>query len=176
MRRIKFVLVYFILIINSSGCGKPESVSRVYTEADSILSLTLDLQSRIGSSEIQRMFEFQSEINTDMSVLKDLANEDTSLNRYRELSNELGHCMQACNQFHEEAFMLETSLREIMVISGEQDADKEKLRKRLKYETEIYTDLYMRADSSLALATLQAEIFYSLKPEIEKIKDQLKNP
>ncbi len=176
MRRINFVLLILFLIISSSGCGKQEAVSRVYTEADSILTLTLALQSRIGSAEIQRMNVFQLEINADLADLKGLVLEDTSLTRYKELSDGLGQCMQACNQFHEEAFMLENSLREIMAESGEKKANMNKLEEMLIYEAEIYTDLYRRTDSSLAVAIMQAEIFYHLKPEIEKIKDQAKNP
>ena len=176
MRRIHFLLPCFLLIIYSSGCRHQESVNLVYAEADSILTLTLALQSRIGSAEIQRMNEFQVEINADMSVLTDLDVKDTSLVKYRNLSTGLGQCMQACNQFHEEAFMIESSLRDIMYSSGQKNANMDKLEELLIYETENYLDLYIRADSSLALAMLQAKIFYRLKPEIEMIKNQLRMP
>ena len=72
--------------------------------------------------------------------------------------------------------MLESSLREIMAASGEKIANMNKLEERLIYEAELYADLFRRTDSSLSVAILQAEIFYSLKPEIEKIKDQVKSP
>jgi hypothetical protein len=176
MRRIYFVLLILLLLISSSGCGNQEIVSKVYTEADSILTLTLALQSRIGSAEIQRLHDFQSEINADIADLEGLVLEDTSITLYRELSNGLVHCMKACNQFHEEAYMLESSLREIMAASGEKIANMNKLEERLIYEAELYADLFRRTDSSLSVAILQAEIFYSLKPEIDKIKDQVKSP
>ncbi len=118
------------------------------------------------------MHDFQSEINADIIILKDLGNEDTSLISYRELSNGLGQCMQACNQFHEEAFMLESSLREIMEQSIEKGANINKLEEMLKYEIQNYRDLYQRTDSSLKLVMYQAKIYYNLKPEIDRIKEQ----
>ena len=145
----------------------------VYSQADSLLTLTLKLQSRIGSPEIQRLHQFQAEINNDLMVLAELDNADTSLLRYRELNNGLGQCMQTCNNFHEEAFMLESSLREIIEQSGEKNADLKMLEDRLVYETENYNELFVRTDSSLKLIKLQAGIFYELKPEIDKIKQQI---
>jgi len=173
---MNFVLLILILIISSTGCGKQETVQSVYTEADSILTLTLDLQSRIGSGEIQRLNDFQSEINADISELGSFDSRDTSLIRYQELSIGLAQCMQACNQFHEEAYMLESSLRAIMAESGEKNANLNKLEELLDYEIGNYNDLFRRTDSSLAVATLKAEIFYSLKPEIDKIKGQVEIP
>jgi len=173
MRHAILFCAFLVLIKISTGCGKQESHAMVYTQADSLLTLTLKLQSRIGSPEIQRLHQFQTEINNDLSVLAGLENADTSLTRYRKLHNGLGQCMQTCNNFHEEAFMLESSLREIMEQSGEKNANLKMLEERLVFETENYNELFMRTDSSLELIRLQAGIFYKLKPEIDKIKEQV---
>jgi len=174
MRRINLVLAFLLLILISSQCQLQETGNRVYSEADSILTLTLALQSRIGSPEIKRMNDFQAEINADMTELVNLENKDTTLVRYRDLFNGLGQCMQACNQFHEEGYILESSLREIMAESLEKRANMKKLEEMLIYETENYRDLFQRTDSSLKLVMRQAEIYYNLKPEIDRIKEQEK--
>ena len=167
---ILFTLFVSILIL-CSQCGQKEDPHELYSKADSILSLTLYLQSRLGSPEIQRLHDFEDEINSDLAVLSRLHEEDTSLSKYLELHNGLGQCMQACNQFHEEAFFLESSLREIMDKVESNDSDLQSLEDLLKFELDNYLDLSIRIDSSMALAIRQAEIFYSLKPEIEKIKE-----
>jgi hypothetical protein len=170
------LIVFQFLILTSLGCGQQEPVNRVYAEADSVLALTLALQSRIGSPEIQRMHVFREEIGMDISTLPLLESTDPSIIRYLELYEGLGRCMKACNQFHEEAFMLESSLRDIMEQSLQKDANVGKLEELLSYETENYKDLHIRADSSLVVANRQAEIFYQLKPEINKIKEEAQRP
>lgn len=172
MRQISLALLVLLLILITSRCNTKETGNRIYSEADSLLTLTLALQSRLGSPEIKRMTDFQSEINADMRLLVDIENGGESLQSYRELFNGLGQCRQACNQFHEEAFMLESTLREIMDGSLRKGSNMKKLEEMLVYEWVNYRDLYQRTDSSLNLVMRQAEIFYALKPEIERIKEQ----
>lgn len=161
-----------LLVFCFPRCGQRENPHRIYTDADSLLELTMELQSRISSPEIQRLQEFQELINQDLELIESFPEENPSLVRYRELSIGLGQCMQACNQFHEEAFMLESSLREIMDLSHLKDADLKSLESRLQFESENLKDLSQRIDSSIRLALRQAETFYSLKPEIDQIKQQ----
>ncbi len=53
-----------------------------------------------------------------------------------------------------------------------EEGDKNNLRKELVLEIEYYNDLHSRIDSSLELAIQQAVVFYTLKPEIDRIKDE----
>jgi hypothetical protein len=138
--------------------------------------MTLELQARISSPEIQRMHEFQLEIDADMELLGETGSQEEPLHQYRELYTELGDCMKACNHYHEEAFLLEDALRGMMEAMNEQNANQSKIREQLKYETANYLDLRERIDTSLAIAQRQAEIFYGLKPMIEELKEQLEMP
>jgi len=159
-----------ILCLNT--CRQKEVQHKIYIEADSLLGLTLDLQSRISSPEIQRLHDFENEISNDLAILSDTPEEDTSMVKYLELYNGLGNCMQACNQFHEEAFLMENSLLEIIDQVQGKNPDRHKLRERLQFEKDNLLDLSGRIDSSIDLALQQAEIFYALKPEINKIREQ----
>jgi hypothetical protein len=159
-----------------SQCWHRTDRDDLYTRADSLLGLTLGLQSRLGSPEIQRMHDFQVEIDSDFAFLDTFSLRPPSLARYRELYNGLGHCMQACSQYHEEAFILESSLREIMEKASLRKADRAALEERLEFESENYRDLSARIDSSLNLAIRQAETYYSLKPEINGLRDQYRSP
>jgi hypothetical protein len=172
MRTLLFSLIVSIPILFSQ-CGQKEDPHELYSQADSMLGLTMQLQSRMGSPGIKRLHDFEDEIIFDLAVLSLLPEEDTTLAKYLELHNGLGQCMQACNQFHEETFFLESSLRDIMKEVELEGSDLQSLEDQLKFELENYMDLSVRIDSSIALAMRQAEIFYSLKPEIEKIKEQI---
>ena len=132
----------------------------------------MDLQSRISSPGIQRLHDFENEISNDLAILSDTPEEDASMVKYLELYNGLGNCMQACNQFHEEAFLLENSLLDIIDQVQGKKPDRHTLIARLQFEKDNLRDLSTRIDSSLYLALQQAETFYSLKPEINKIKEQ----
>jgi hypothetical protein len=160
------------VIIFLSTCRQNEVQHKIYLEADSLLRITLDLQSSISSPGIQRLHDFEIEISKDLVTLSDIPEEDTSMVKYLELYNGLGNCKRACNQFHEEAFLLENSLLEIIDQVQGKKPDRHKLRKRLQFEKHNLLDLSTRIDSSLDLALQQAETFYALKPEINKIKEQ----
>ncbi len=159
-----------ILLICFSQC-RPKEQPGIYTEADSLLNLTLDLQARINSPEIQRLLDFQDEINEDLAILRPAAERDTLLIRYIELYNGLGQCMEACNQFHEETFLLEYALRDIMEQVRMKNADLESLESMFLFELENFNDLSGRMDSSINLAMHQAEIYYAIKPGIRKIME-----
>jgi hypothetical protein len=77
--------------------------------------------------------------------------------------------MQACSQFHEEAFLLETTLREIMDQSSTEGADLKSLQELLIFEKQVYEDLSLRIDSSLRSAMDQARTYYVLKPMVEQL-------
>ncbi len=161
------------------SCGQMDRQLEIYASADSLLRLTQDLQAKIGSAEIQRLQHFEEEINRDLAALDSIRETDRSLVQYLELQDGLGQCMKACSQFHEETFLLESSLRDIMEKSRLKNADLEELKSRFRFELENYRDLSNRIDSSIRVATRQAEIYHSLKPEINRIKegvDSIPNP
>lgn len=161
------------LVVCFTRCRQQEKEHEIYATADSLIGLTLVLQSRIGSPEIHRMHNFQEEINEDLVILAPAPEEDTTIVKYLELHNVLGQCMQACNQYHEEAFLLETSLHEIMDQVQSKDADPEKLHELLQFEIDNYEDLSSRIDSSMDIAIRQAGIFYTLKPEIDRMMKRI---
>jgi hypothetical protein len=176
MRPLLFTGAFLATLLCFNQCRQKEVRNEVFIRADSLLGLTLALQMKIGSPEIQRMHDFQEEIDNDLAFLDSYPDEDTSVNRYRELYNGLGQCMKACSQYHEEAFMLESSLREIMEQARLKKSVPGALERRLDFETDNYRDLSTRIDSSLHQAIRQAETFYSLKHEIDRFREQYRLP
>jgi hypothetical protein len=168
--------VCLAVLFSMGQCMQKEAMTGIQSRADSLLQLTLGLQAKLGSSDIRRMHDFQEEIEHDLAVLDTIAKGDPSLAPYRELSGKFGRCMKACSQYHEEAYMIESSLREIMDLSGTRDQDPQELKKRLSFETDNYEDLSQRVDSSLNQAMRQAEEYYSIKPGINRLLDQYRLP
>ncbi|MFC2081204.1 hypothetical protein ACFLR8_03240 [Bacteroidota bacterium] len=173
MRSATLFIACLSILFSLTLCRQKENQHEIYMEADSLVALTMVLQSRIGSPEIQRMHEFQEEIDKDLSSLSAVPIKDTSLLKYQELYNRLGQCLQACNQYHEEAYLLESSLREIMVRIQSKEAELVNLHELLHLENDNYAKLSRRIDSSMDLAILHAEVFYSLKPGIDKMRGQI---
>lgn len=164
--------ILLLLPLFFARCGHKNYHQEIYAGADSLLELTLELQARLGSREILRLDNFQQEITKDLSALPAGLEGNPSIGRYRELSDGLGQCMKACSQFHEEAFLLETSLREIQERAGQEETNRQELTEQLDFEKKIYVDLFLRIDSSFARAIRQAELFYTLQPEIQKIREE----
>ena len=172
-------LVLFLLVFLLCSC-KTQYGSQLTAEADSLVLLTLELQQRISSSEIQRLSEFRDEIILDLDSLgiRDDISTDAEeiilppgelIMQYVELNRDLVYCLQACSQFHEEAFMLETTIQEIKVQSGVKGADQDVLMELLEEEWLRYDDLACRIDSSIENVNHHSRLFYSLKPAIDSI-------
>ena len=171
------LLSCLILLPVFTQCGQQPDQPLV-DEVDSLVQMTLELQQRISSPEIQRLSEFQNEILFDLGQLGDSLSTEAEMNAgppfetvdlYIDLNESLNNCLRACSQFHEEAYILETTLEEIKEMALVRDADLEALQERLEAEWEIYHDLNTRIDSSLKNAVYHAKIFYSLKPDIDQI-------
>jgi hypothetical protein len=175
MRSKNLLPIFLISSLVLSQCGGKVDPGQLHREADSLLKHVIELQNKLGSAEIQRINEFENELNEDIALLAGQGEEDTSLVKYLDLYNGLGQCMEICHQFHEEAFLLESSVRDILVEIGQEDAETENIREAISFEQSIYLDLASRVDSSLDLILEQVELFYRLKPEIEALKDSMQN-
>ena len=175
MRTAGFSFALWLLL--SSVC-RPEVESDLSREADSLIFLTLELQQTISSPDIQRLSEFQNEIIRDLNLIETrrpgLAGELSErgpniLDQYLQLNQDLEYCLQACSQYHEEAYMLETTLAEIKEQLGQNGSDKEILRKMIQGEWMVYTDLALRIDSSIRNLELHSKVYYDLKPAIDSM-------
>ncbi len=185
MRKIH--LPALILLVSFLCFCKPQQKSNLASEADSLIFLTLEMQQRISSPEIQRLSEFQDEIIRDLGNLNNPPNHGSDTvhgegqsfdlkGLYTELNENLAQCLRACSYFHEEAFLLENTLKEIKDRDAAKDSDQAELRELLNAEWTIYFDLISRIDSSLENVTHHAEIFYSLKPGIDSLLTQADSP
>ena len=165
---------------------KPQPKSQLAAEADSLILLTLEMQQRISSPEIQRLSEFQDEIIRDLMNLDDSVTYETApaygegqssdlVGQYSELNKNLEQCLKACSYFHEEAFLLEKTLAEIKDRAELKGADQAQLRELLNAERITYFELVFRIDSSLENVKHHAEIFYNLKPEIDSLLTHAEN-
>ena len=168
-----------LLVFLHCSCS-PRDASQFEAEADSLILMTLELQQKISSPEIQRLSEFRDEILSDLDSLEikvdpSSADEEDRLpsndliKQYSALNKNLAHCLKACSQFHEEAFMLETTIMEIKGQSEVKDADQDTLRELLEREWSVYADLAYRIDSSIENVNHHSKLFYSLKPAIDSM-------
>ena len=185
MRKIHFPLLLLLAFL-LYFC-KPQQKSELASAVDSLILLTLEMQQRISSPEIQRLSEFQDEIIIDLGNLNDTIADGTNpvagepgssdlLGQYWILNENLSQCLRACSYFHEEAFLLENTLTEIKNQAELKGADHSGLWELLDTERSIYSDLSFRIDSSLVNVSHHAETFYSLKPGIDSLLAQTKSP
>ncbi len=167
----------FLLVLIHISC-KPEQESHIAGEADSLIQLTLDLQKAISSPGIHRLSEFRDEIIRDLELvetrhpkmaMEEAGQEASAIDLYMKLNLDLEHCLQACSQFHEEAYMLETTLSEIKGHLGQKGADEEILQDMIAREWMVYSDLATRIDSSIRNVELHSQVYYSLKPTIDSL-------
>jgi hypothetical protein len=158
-------------------CKSPQK-SELTLEADSLISLTMDIQKIISSPEIHRISEFQSEIKYDLNELENdtlLGSENfpeqitAMLRQYKDLNQSLEQCLKACNNFNKETYILEGTIMEIRDKAEQKGADSLVLRELLNAEWSYYYDLASRIERGVENVNLQAEQFYILKPSIDSL-------
>ena len=140
---------------------------------DSLIILVDEIQARIGSPEVQRLNELYEEIQGGFIRLSG-SGFDTIINMqiilsYRQLDKGLNSCIRSCNRFHEEAFMIETSLREISTLLEKRQGNPDEIETRLKNETELLKDLRRRVDSTRLSTGLHVSNYHLLKPRIDSL-------
>ena len=174
--KTNFPILVFLLSL-FCHCQPPQK-SGLTIEADSLISLTMDIHKIVSSPEVQRISEFQAEIINDLNILDN----DTllvsgnfpepvkaKLRQYNLLYQYLEHCLQACNNYHKEAYILEGTIIEIRDMTKQKVADTSALRELLNEEWSYYYDLASRIEKSVEDVYRQAEKFYLLKPSIDSL-------
>jgi len=140
---------------------------------DSLIIQVDEIQASIGSPEVQRLNELYEGIQGDFIRLSG-SGFDSIINMqmiisYRQLDTELNSCLQSCARFHEEAFMIETSLKEISGLLEKRQGNPGEIETRLQNETELLEDLSRRVDSTCSSADLHVRTYFLLKPRIDSL-------
>ena len=160
------------LLLVCPGCALEPKDSREEV-IDSLIAQVDEIQAKIGSPDIQQINEHSVTIRDDIARLAGRGY-DTSISQqiiwtYRSLDDELNSCLQSCNRFHEEAFLIESSLKEIRAMLGRRQADQAVLGTRLQSEKELLGDLKRRVDSTRSAAEFHVRTYYRLKPGIDSL-------
>jgi hypothetical protein len=163
------------LLLAGPGCA-PEPKDSKEDLIDSLITRVEEIQAEIGSPEIQRINDHIETIRSDITLLAGRGY-DTSINQqmiwtYRSLDNELNSCLRSCSRYHEEAFMIESSLKEIRSMLGRRQADPAAMETRLQIEKELLADLKRRVDSTRLSVELRVRAYYRLKPGIDSLITQ----
>lgn len=149
-------------------------------EVDSLMALTLNLQKKISSPEIQKLNDLSSEISNDLSLFTDPDLQEFSSNKmtkkleeYITLQTDIENCLSACKNYNEEIFLIENNLTDIQNTLTSDFEYPEKIGELIDTEKVLLDDLLMRIDSSLNYIDKHLERYYYLKPKINELKQTL---
>jgi len=170
---LRIVPVLLLATLITCSC-RPDKKKGLSSDIIDSLILGLDkIQADIGSPDIQRLNEFYEEIRDDLTSLPDSVSgahgNIQTIQSYRQLDNKLNSCLQSCSRFHEEAFLIESSLEEITSLLEKKQENRKEIETRLHDEAELLADLKRRVDSTRALSELHIRSYYELKPLIDSL-------
>lgn len=177
--RQAFPVLLFILCMILSRCKSDLPEDKI-SEVDSLMAITLNLQKKISSPEIQKLNDFSSEISNDLSLFTDPGLQEFSsdkmtkeLEEYIILQADIENCLSACKNYNEEIFLIENNLIDIRNKLTTDYEYPEKIGELIDTEKVLLDDLFMRIDSSLNYIDKHLEQYYYLKPKIDALKQTL---
>ncbi len=173
-RKFHYLLFICLIIFPRCHTGLPEEKIR---EADSLLSLTIELQKKISSPEIQMLNDFSYEIEKDLSFFIDTnlhefppAIMTKELEAYINLRDDIENCLAACNKYSEEVFLIENNLRDIRDELTRKNKNPEELERLIENEKELLDDLMLRIQPNLSILNDHIESYQALKPLMDELK------
>jgi hypothetical protein len=171
------LLLIFCIIVPRCKSDLPEDK---INEVDSLMALTLNLQKKISSPEIQKLNDLISVISNDLSLFTDPDLQEFSSNKMRKeleeyitLQADIENCLSACKNYNEEIFLIENNLTDIQNKITSDFEYPEKIGELIDTEKVLLDDLLMRIDSSLNYIDKHLERYYYLKPKIDELKQTL---
>ena len=75
----------------------------------------------------------------------------------------------ACNNYHEEIFMLVNELRELLELIQGNNLPDDSLDNKIQYEADLLQDMQTRVDTNLEKIASHIESFHVLKPQIDSL-------
>ena len=141
--------------------------------ADTLLNVVYAIQDTISSPQVQMLHEVRQVQSDDLSLFYDsmyvqLINTNITT-EYATLYSRIESCVMACNNYHEEIFLLESELQELLELIHESELTDDSLDKIIHYESELLQDMQTRVDTNLEKIAIHIEYFHELKPQIDSM-------
>lgn len=143
-------------------------------QADSLRKALNEIQSVLGSPEVQRIDEISRQVRKDLELVPSedsVAEPDQGIvNAYEMLGAGLDSCLSSCSRYHEEAYMIESSLEEISDLMKKNGADPREIKTRLAAESLLLEELSQRIEATLTYKEIRLRQYNNLKPQMDSIK------
>lgn len=154
------------------GCRTKHDNSKA-SEVDSMLNVVYSLQDTISSENVQILHEISQVLNDDLSLVYDSTYEEVInspvTTQYASLFTDVESCALACNSYHEEIFLLEGDLRELLDLIRNESLPEDSLMRMIAYESDLLRDMQTRIDTNLEKITRNIGSFYKLKPQMDSL-------
>ena len=166
------ILTPLILIWLFAGCNN-QAENKKALEVDSLLTVVYGIQDTISSSDVQTLHEIRQVLSDDLAYVYDSMYEQVInswvTTEYATLYTSVEKCIMACNNYHEEIFMLVNELRELLELIQGNNLPDDSLDKKIQYETDLLQDMQTRVDTNLEKIASHIESFHVLKPQIDSL-------
>ncbi len=171
-KNISGIITSLILICLLAGC-RNQAENKKALEVNSMLSVVYSIQDTISSVNVQTLQEIRQVLSDDLAFIYDsmyeqLINSPVT-SEYATLYSNVESCALACNSYHEEIFLLENKLMELLELIQGSDLAGDSLDKKIRYENELLTDIQTRVDTNLKKIANHIISFYKLKPQMDSL-------
>jgi len=172
-KKINFgIIASLILLCWFAGCRNQEENKKAL-EVDSMLTIVYHIQDTISSSSVQELHEIRQTLSDDLSMIYDSMYEkvinSSVTTKYATLYSRVESCVLACNNYHEEIFMLENELRELLALINDSDMPGDSLDKKIQYESDLLHDMHTRVDTTVGKIDRHIVSFHELKPQMDSL-------
>ncbi|MBL7112636.1 MAG: hypothetical protein ISS19_11935 [Bacteroidales bacterium] len=166
------IITSLILICLFTGC-RNQAENKKALEVDSLLTVVYAIQDTISSSDVQILNEIRQVLSDDLAFIYDSMYEQVInswvTTEYATLYSNVESCILACNNYHEEIFLLENKLRDLLELIQGSGLPGDSLDKKIQYEYELLKDMQTRIDTNLEKIASHIASFYELKPQIDSL-------
>lgn len=166
------VAVLLLIVFLSDGCRNKNENNKA-SEVDSMLNVVYSLQDTISSENVQILHGISQVLNDDLSLVYDSAYEEVInspvTTQYASLFSDVESCVLACNGYHEEIFLLESDLLELLDLIRNSSLPDDSLSGMIVYESDLLKDMKTRIDTNLDKIARNIGSFYKLKPRMDSL-------
>jgi len=170
------ILTFYLVALLCISCRSPVPHERT-KEIDSLLTLLLTVQDTLSSPMVQLLDEMSRQISSDLKHLTDSfpqvdqdLPENDNITAYRILYQDLEDCLEACQTYQGDIFIIESHLNDLRLELNNKDADIGVVYENIDREKDLLFELKGQVDSNISRIQLHQNEYIILKPLIDSLK------
>jgi hypothetical protein len=175
-----FVIIFFLLLLLIKYSCQEPAPSLLTSRVDSLIQEVDSLNFKIVSANLDSMRNLYAQISSNHTILTENLSMFSELEfdkeRYLQLDSItliVGLCLDACNDFHSEIYVIENQLEMIKEEIANGKIPDASLRIKIEQESFLLGDITTRVLLRMELLGIHLGAYYKIQPEIQGYVEQI---